>query len=222
MCSIQKHASFQNSEPAPRTEIEFEIRRIRKPSARGSGLFRIQQHEGKAFMIVGNAESSSEDQIQLERISGPDWALRSSLGPARAKTVLEASARRMTSISVKSRYARVQEAHRISSPTSWPDEISSGGHGRKVCERARGRRPQGRRDGWTLFGWNRREQTFRGLRQIAKAGARALRGGAFKPRSSPYSFQGMGLEGLKLLREAGDRFNLLVISEVMEIRRFRS
>ena len=46
---------------------------------------------------------------------------------------------------------------------------------------------------------------------------RVLRGGAFKPRSSPYSFQGLGLEGLKLLREAGDRYKLLVISEVMEI-----
>jgi 3-deoxy-7-phosphoheptulonate synthase len=52
---------------------------------------------------------------------------------------------------------------------------------------------------------------------ISKAGARVLRGGAFKPRSSPYSFQGMGEQGLKLLREAGDRFNMLVISEVMEI-----
>lgn len=62
-----------------------------------------------------------------------------------------------------------------------------------------------------------REQLFTVAGQIAKAGARALRGGAFKPRSSPYSFQGMGLEGLKLLREAGERFNLLVISEVMEI-----
>jgi 3-deoxy-7-phosphoheptulonate synthase len=62
-----------------------------------------------------------------------------------------------------------------------------------------------------------REQLFAVSELIAKAGARALRGGAYKPRSSPYSFQGMGLEGLKLLREAGDRFNLLVISEVMEI-----
>jgi 3-deoxy-7-phosphoheptulonate synthase len=62
-----------------------------------------------------------------------------------------------------------------------------------------------------------REQLFNVSEQIAKAGARVLRGGAFKPRSSPYSFQGMGLEGLKLLREAGDKFNLLVISEVMEI-----
>jgi len=62
-----------------------------------------------------------------------------------------------------------------------------------------------------------REQLFTVSELIAKAGARGLRGGAFKPRSSPYSFQGMGEAGLKLLREAGDKFNLLVISEVMEI-----
>jgi 3-deoxy-7-phosphoheptulonate synthase len=62
-----------------------------------------------------------------------------------------------------------------------------------------------------------RQQLFTVAEQVSKAGARVLRGGAFKPRSSPYSFQGLGLEALKLLREAGDRFNMLVISEVMEI-----
>src|ERR1017187_4804577 len=62
-----------------------------------------------------------------------------------------------------------------------------------------------------------REQLFTISELVAKAGARVLRGGAFKPRSSPYSFQGLGVDGLKLLREAGDRFKLLVISEVMEI-----
>ncbi|HVO62036.1 MAG TPA: 3-deoxy-7-phosphoheptulonate synthase [Terriglobales bacterium] len=62
-----------------------------------------------------------------------------------------------------------------------------------------------------------REQLFTVAEQIAKAGARVLRGGAFKPRSSPYAFQGLGLEALKLLREAGDKFEMLVISEVMEI-----
>ena len=62
-----------------------------------------------------------------------------------------------------------------------------------------------------------RDQLFTVAELVAKAGARALRGGAFKPRTSPYSFQGLGLEALKLLREAGDKFNLLVISEVMEI-----
>ena len=50
---------------------------------------------------------------------------------------------------------------------------------------------------------------------VAAAGATFLRGGAFKPRSSPYSFQGMGEEGLKLLRNAGDRYDLRVITEVM-------
>jgi 3-deoxy-7-phosphoheptulonate synthase len=62
-----------------------------------------------------------------------------------------------------------------------------------------------------------REQLFSTAEQIAQAGAKVLRGGAFKPRSSPYSFQGMGEDGLKLLKEAGDKFGLLVVSEVMEI-----
>src|SRR5207253_5280837 len=62
-----------------------------------------------------------------------------------------------------------------------------------------------------------RDQLFTVAEQVAKAGARALRRGAFKPRSSPNSFQGLGIEALKLLREAGDKFNLLVVSEVMEI-----
>jgi 3-deoxy-7-phosphoheptulonate synthase len=60
-------------------------------------------------------------------------------------------------------------------------------------------------------------QVFETARRVAKAGARVLRGGAYKPRTSPYAFQGMGVEGLKLLRAAGDEFNLATISEVMEI-----
>ncbi len=51
---------------------------------------------------------------------------------------------------------------------------------------------------------------------IAAHGAQILRGGAFKPRSSPYSFQGLGEEGLKMMREAADRHGLLVVSEVMD------
>jgi len=51
---------------------------------------------------------------------------------------------------------------------------------------------------------------------VAASGARILRGGAFKPRSSPYSFQGIGQQGLQLLRQAGDKYNLSVVSEVMD------
>jgi 3-deoxy-7-phosphoheptulonate synthase len=62
-----------------------------------------------------------------------------------------------------------------------------------------------------------REQILTSAKQVAAAGGQFLRGGAFKPRSSPYSFQGMGLDGLKLLREVSDETGLLVITEVMEI-----
>ena len=61
-----------------------------------------------------------------------------------------------------------------------------------------------------------REQTMAIAEIVKRAGASVLRGGAFKPRTSPYSFQGLGEEGLKILREAGDRFDLLVITEVMD------
>ncbi len=52
---------------------------------------------------------------------------------------------------------------------------------------------------------------------VKRAGAKLLRGGAFKPRSSPYSFQGLGEEGLILMRAAADRENLKVVSEVMDV-----
>ncbi len=61
-----------------------------------------------------------------------------------------------------------------------------------------------------------RDQFFRCAEYVAKAGAKVIRGGAFKPRSSPYSFQGMGEEGLKIMREASDQFGLKLISEVMD------
>ncbi|MBK5292695.1 MAG: 3-deoxy-7-phosphoheptulonate synthase [Acidobacteriia bacterium] len=61
-----------------------------------------------------------------------------------------------------------------------------------------------------------RDQIQRSAEIVARAGASVLRAGAFKPRSSPYSFQGMGEAGLVLLRQAADANGLLVISEVMD------
>jgi 3-deoxy-7-phosphoheptulonate synthase len=60
------------------------------------------------------------------------------------------------------------------------------------------------------------EQIRRCADIVAHAGGTVIRGGAFKPRSSPYSFQGLGEEGLRLLREAAERNGLLVVSEVMD------
>ena len=60
------------------------------------------------------------------------------------------------------------------------------------------------------------EQVFKIAKHVKDSGAKILRGGAFKPRTSPYSFQGLGEEGLKFLRSAADEYKLKVISEVMD------
>ena len=62
-----------------------------------------------------------------------------------------------------------------------------------------------------------REQIFTIAKCVKAAGAGFLRGGAFKPRSSPYAFQGLGIPGLELMREAAQANGLLTVSEVMEI-----
>jgi len=61
-----------------------------------------------------------------------------------------------------------------------------------------------------------REQIHAVAESVAKAGAKILRGGAFKPRTSPYAFQGLGEKGLQMMREAADKFGLLTVSEVMD------
>ncbi len=83
----------------------------------------------------------------------------------------------------------------------------------------------GRRLGDTWFGLiagpcsvEYREQTLETARAVAAAGATMLRGGAFKPRTSPYTFQGLGDEGLAILREAGDETGLPVVTELMDPR----
>jgi 3-deoxy-7-phosphoheptulonate synthase / chorismate mutase len=62
------------------------------------------------------------------------------------------------------------------------------------------------------------EQMESTARHLASLGVRFIRGGAFKPRSSPYSFQGLGLEGLRLLQQAAERYGLVSVTEVMDTR----
>jgi len=63
-----------------------------------------------------------------------------------------------------------------------------------------------------------RQTLFEAARAVKQAGAQVLRGGAFKPRTSPYAFQGMGEEGLKLLREAADETGMQVVTELLDLR----
>jgi 3-deoxy-7-phosphoheptulonate synthase len=64
-----------------------------------------------------------------------------------------------------------------------------------------------------------REQIFTITEYLSKIGVRLIRGGAYKPRTSPYAFQGLKTEGLQLLRAAADKFNMAVVSEVMSVDR---
>ncbi|MFY9561976.1 MAG: 3-deoxy-7-phosphoheptulonate synthase [Terriglobales bacterium] len=169
-------------------------------------------------MIVAMQESSTEDQIQhvIDQLVRMGFEVHRSTG-ARQTVLGGVGAPRDFDTREVEMMPGVQEVHRISAPY-------------KLA--GRNFRPEGTvvkfANGLALGGRQvvvmagpcsveSREQMLAVSEQIAKAGARVLRGGAFKPRSSPYSFQGLGADGLKLLREAGDRFNLLVISEVMEI-----
>ena len=169
-------------------------------------------------MIVAMQESASEEQIQqvIEHLVKMGFEVHRSTGER--QTVLGAvGARTDFDIRNLEMFSGVQEVHRISSPY-------------KLAGRSF--RPEGTivkfANGLAIGGnevvtmagpcsVESRDQIFSTAAIVAKAGARILRGGAFKPRSSPYSFQGMGEEGLKLLREAADKNSLLAISEVMEI-----
>jgi 3-deoxy-7-phosphoheptulonate synthase len=66
------------------------------------------------------------------------------------------------------------------------------------------------------------EQIEASARSVAESGAQILRGGAFKPRSSPYSYQGLGIAGLKMLRQAASRHQLAVVTEVMTIEQIET
>ena len=86
---------------------------------------------------------------------------------------------------------------------------------------------RGRRIGDGFFGLiagpctvETREQTLETARAVAAAGASVLRGGAFKPRSSPYAFQGLGRKGLEILAEARAETGLPIVTEVVPLTAF--
>jgi len=169
-------------------------------------------------MIVAMQESATEEQIQgvIEHLIQMGFSVHRSTG-ARQTVVAAVGARAEFDIRILEVLPGVEQVHRISAPYKLAGR-SFRPHG-TVVQLGNGVNIGG--DEVVVMAGpcsvESREQLFTVAEQVAKAGARALRGGAFKPRSSPYSFQGLGVEALQLLREAGDRFRLLVVSEVMEI-----
>jgi len=169
-------------------------------------------------MIVAMQDTATEEQIQhvIEHLVRMGFSVHRTTGER--QTVLAAVGARIDfDIRNLEVLNGVQQVHRISEPYKLAGR--SFRPGGTVIEFSNGLKIGG--DEVVVMAGpcsvESREQLFTVAELISKAGARVLRGGAFKPRSSPYSFQGMGEQGLKLLREAGDRFHMLVISEVMEI-----
>ncbi len=169
-------------------------------------------------MIVAMQEAATEEQIQnvIERLINMGFEVHRSTG-ARQTVLGAVGARREFDIRDIEVLPGVGEVHRVSSPY-------------KLV--ARNFRPEGTvvkfPSGLRIGGdevvimagpcsVESREQILAVAESVSRSGARLLRGGAFKPRTSPYSFQGLGDEALKLLREAADRCRLLVVTEVMEI-----
>ncbi len=169
-------------------------------------------------MIVAMQEQATEEQIQqvIERLINMGFEVHRSTG-ARQTVLGAVGARHEFDIRDIEILPGVGEAHRISSPY-------------KLV--ARSFRPEGtivQFPGGVAVGGDEvvlmagpcsvesRDQIFAVAESVSQAGARFLRGGAFKPRSSPYTFQGMGEDALKLMRQAADKFGMLVVSEVMEI-----
>jgi 3-deoxy-7-phosphoheptulonate synthase len=169
-------------------------------------------------MIVAMQEKATEDQIdavidamteagvEVHRTTGESQTILAGVGPTAS-----------LDLSKFEILPGVMHVHRISSPY-------------KLA--GRGWRPEGTviafRNGVKIGGERvlamagpcsieSREQMFETAKQVKASGGTFLRGGAYKPRSSPYSFQGMGIPGLALMREAADAHGLLVVSEVMEI-----
>ncbi len=169
-------------------------------------------------MIVAMQENATEDQIDavigamteagigVHRTTGSTQTILAGVGPTAAVDLAEYE-----------QMDGVESVHRISAPY-------------KLA--GRGFRPEGTviefSNGVKLGGTEivamagpcsieNKTQIFEAARRVKDAGAKFLRGGAFKPRSSPYAFQGLGIPGLELMREAADAHGLLVVSEVMEI-----
>ena len=167
-------------------------------------------------MLVVMQQGATEEQIQhvIDRLVDLDFDVHRSTGVIH--TVLGGVGGKYDfDLAIFEVMAGVKEAHRIVSPY-------------KLASRSF--RPEGTivRVGDVAFGGEQvvvmagpcsvesPDQIEQSAAIVARAGAKVIRGGAFKPRSSPYAFQGLGEEGLKQLRAAADRHGLLVISEVMD------
>jgi 3-deoxy-7-phosphoheptulonate synthase len=170
-------------------------------------------------MIIVTKPGASEDQIGhiVDRIT--EWGLKAELSRGATRTVIgvigpEDSIREKPIAAIPG----VESVTPVLKPYKLVSREFSGGNGRTV---KLGQVAIGGPDVVVMSGpcsVESRDQIISIAQDIQKAGARVLRGGAFKPRTSPYAFQGLGAEGLKLLAEAREATGLPVITEIMDTK----
>lgn len=167
-------------------------------------------------MVIVMSPQASEEQVQtvIEKLSEHDLDVHRSTGKSRTilgviGTRIEIDPRDLELVEGVSEVIRVTEPYKLASATWQPEPTIldirgvkiGGGHFVVMA-------------GPCSVESEEQIQTIAGI--VSKAGARILRGGAFKPRTNPYSFQGLGEDGLRMLREAADAHGLLTVTEVMD------
>src|SRR4051794_25406376 len=168
-------------------------------------------------MIIVTKPDTTEEQIQhiVERIT--EWGMKTEVSRGAKRTVIgvigpEDSIREKPIAAIPG----VESVTPVLKPYKLVSREFSGGDGRGV---AIGPVKVGGGEVVLMSGpcsVENREQITSIAKDIRAAGAKVLRGGAFKPRTSPYAFQGLGVEGLRLLAEAREATGLPVITEIMD------
>ena len=169
-------------------------------------------------MIIVMQRGATEPQIQqitkhlssrgirAERMDGPEQTIIGIVGGSGGYDVSAMSA--MPGVQD---VVRVSSPYRLSARTAHPEDT--------VITLSDGTRIGGDAPSIVIAGpcaVESEDQLRRTAECIRKAGVRFMRGGAFKPRTSPYSFQGLGFDGLELLKKVSEEFDLFIVSEVME------
>jgi 3-deoxy-7-phosphoheptulonate synthase len=169
-------------------------------------------------MIIVMQRGASEAQIQsltkyltsrgvrVERMTGQEQTVIGILGGSQGLDITS-----MASLAGVQDVVRVRSPYKLSSREAHPEDT--------VITFSDGTRLGGDAPSVVIAGpcsVESQDQLRRTAETIRKNGVRFLRGGAFKPRTSPYSFQGLGFDGLELLRKVSEEFGLFIVSEVME------
>jgi 3-deoxy-7-phosphoheptulonate synthase len=169
-------------------------------------------------MLIVMSPRASSDQVEdvLERLAGVGGHGRAT--PGKESTVIAAigDPLDLASLSLEG-FAAVQQVLPVKRPYKFVSRETSP---EPTLIQVRGRRIGGDRFGFIAGPCTveSREQTLQTARAVHEAGASMLRGGAFKPRTSPYSFKGLGVEALEILAEAREETGLPLVTELMDAR----